>query len=565
MAKRRQYPYEGDPLGKRQKKYFPEDRIGIDSPNIQTFTALRIKLFRDYLGFFRGLALLHKEGEVRKLTVRSVQKTMEVISVLDFAIARNVLDKKDIDKVIEKVNELNEVKDVLLQQSQENERLQVSMRQVEEATGISPEDLSVTEKRVRRGIRREVKRGREGIISRLERGMPRTIGYGADITRGLAAAALGPFYPMMKMGAGFLRDIYGVGKGIATRAGERRERRFEQELIPSAYSTTTEDVSRIAGMRGYGAPVTRYPGHARKETINAFRDFFDREAYRAKWTKELLQEIKGFKKKERKEGGLFNLFGLGDKFKLLAAGILPLLGKAGLLAGTGIAIGWTIGKFNELGTALANYNDAMKRTHKVYTEGLNTLEARWKMIKEIGIEKVAAAAGTTPKGVVMEQVSSERRMEFAEQLTKGTWWDQFKRRLKASYTPQYETKWGFWPSGIKKPEKGMDFYKEVEERKREAMGTPAGAPQVYNVPPEFKPLIPKGYEAIEEAINNLAKREVEKKSINEDVANAMKLLTSELRRERSPISIREPGLGDSSDSGDSLLRAHAAGNLTIRE
>jgi hypothetical protein len=125
--------------------------------------------------------------------------------------------------------------------------------------------------------------------------------------------------------------------------------------------------------------------------------FFNKDAYRAKWTSELLKAVKG--RHGEYEGTGFNLFGL--------------LGKAGLLAALATAIGLTIDQLNKLKNAGVDLEKSRDKERAAADSLGKSLEKQKEVIEGFGgIETYAKKVGSTPRKIAVERVGRQQRVDI---------------------------------------------------------------------------------------------------------------------------------------------------------
>ena len=357
MAKqRRRWKYEADAFGRKHRKYFLENVFGIDVFDMKTFRALRAKLSREYLKFFQGLDRKYERGEPKEITKEALRAVHKTVGLVDSMVESGTLHKDDVDTLSSNMEFIHGLKDTLLQKAEQNASLSQKIQATEEESGVSPSDLFVTEKTIRKAASREIKKGKEGAIPFLKRTMPRTLGLAGELAGGAAAAALGPLTPIAQMVKGVGTDIFGLGTGITQKVRERREQRLQRTLTSKLSRGEGESRSSLKSSGSLLSRTSAPPSLVAADE-KALYNFYNSGAYKAKWTKELLKNLSG----DEGRGGVRGLLGgLADKFKSLGAVIGPLIGKAGLIAALGIGAGWSITKFSELKTAVGEYLEAKK-------------------------------------------------------------------------------------------------------------------------------------------------------------------------------------------------------------
>lgn len=524
-----------DIFGKRYRLPYLEDAFGVSSLGMKTFQALRTKLLRDYLTFFRSLEKTYQIGKFKGEAKAASNLVVSTIRLVDQGIKSGAPKKEEVENIIANIDSLNAQKDFFVNAAKEIAPIQKRLVEIEEETGISPKALSITEEIVRRGVKVEKAGRREARKGAFRRAMPRTMALGAELGKGVAAAALGPLYPIAEMLGVPIKEAFGFGRKAFRRS---RERKLGEQLEPMARGYPTEELERGAALRRAGLPVLEVSGVSRRGPITIpLREFFDKEAYRAKWTKELLQKIKdlGKVRGRDREGGLsmLGLSGLTEKFAGLGAGLLPLIGKAGLLLVLAGAITFTTIELTKLGKVTKEYWDTLKRVSKSREKQEKLQEGVRE--KEAGIyARRLITGGTleerTKARTGLLRVQKEREKALREEATK-------LEITKPGESASKLASW--WLSGVR------SIFRRGE--------TPTGRME----PP------PTG------SIGPLRTPTTEMREQSEQISKltkTMETLSNRIQNIGQPQSnIKGPGLGNPFDSADSLLRGLTSGNLALGE
>lgn len=511
----------------RHRRYPLENIFAVDLSSMQAFRALRAKLARDYLIFFRNLEKAYPTGELGEETKAASKLVVSTLRLVDRSIASGVPQKEDVEDIIANVDVLNAQRDFFVRRAEESQPLKEEIEKTEEETGISPESLNITKEMIRRGVRIEKRRARRRAVP-FARRMPRTFGLGAELGKGLGVAALGPFYPIAEMLGGPLREIFGLGRGMLRR---REERGLEKLLRPTALGYPGEGLRRGAGFGALGVSTPGVPGISGGSVFGAFRLFFDKEAYRTKWTKELLQRIKELgRPRERKEGlvgGIAERLGLPAVGAALGA-LLPAI--AGAAAGA-IPV-WLIEK------AYAKYTESVAKAYESL-EGLVDATSMWtKYAAEMRTQLVKDIKESMKfAGPLMGEIQAREKGELQVPL------ENLRRDPFA--TPGLEE--------VKRIQRGapeimvpLEKMEKVGLRGLTRAGAGAWGPALF---PQHSTL----------GASSGMDKQIEK------LLKAMDNLSNQMGPRRTQSSIKEPGLGDPFDSADALLSEYTSGRLTLEE
>jgi outer membrane murein-binding lipoprotein Lpp len=411
MAIRQAWKYEKDFFGKRHRKYYFENIFGADVADMKTFRALKIKLERDYLAFFGGLNKSYQRGEFKKLAKESVDIALATISILDYMIDSGAINDETIGAVATNVGNLNASKDFFISKSKEVKALKDRMGQVESETGVSAEALNISKEAITSGAKREKKKLKEGVLPFLGRTAPRTAALGGQLARA-GAAALGPAYPIAQVAGGALSDIFGIGRGIAQKVGERRERKLGRALQPMAHALPQASLRGVGQARVTGAVLPKVVEQRKKVGQATLTEFFNKGAFRAKWTRQLLKSMK-----KAGTGRGFGLGGLVGKFKGLAAVLLPLLGKAGLIAALGLVSAGAADRLSKLGSKFIELGEVTTNVRKALQKQAELQRKFNAKIDAITAAKRAAFEKTGKEAVGITSIFMDK-MQTREDLLK---------------------------------------------------------------------------------------------------------------------------------------------------
>jgi len=524
MYQKRKYRYEKDAFGKKHRKYFLENIFGVDVFDMKTFRALKLKLSRDYVTFFRSLGDLYKRGEFKRITNESVLLALETINLLENLIESGTFNKNDVNLLVENVDKLNSRRDILLEKSNQVQALKDRMNRVRNETGIDPKNLNITREIIRKGARGEMKKKKEGVFPFLKRTAPRTVETIRDVFGGVATGLLGPLTPFAEMG----KDIFGVGKGIFQKLGERKEERLGRLLSPlSPQGSVGGAFGGSPGIMAGGATSSA----SRRAGSNVLLDFFNRGAYKAKWTKELLKRMKGFgtAKSGFSFGGI--LSGVVEKFKDLSLSLVPLIGPAGKLMLLAGAIAFAsdriytlMGKFEEWRKTKEDVEKEIEKYKKIQKEQEGRLQSA------LGKKLQKGAKGDESSRVdalkMIHSVEMERAKKVEEESL--TWGERLVSPLtKPFYKEPRKT---FWP--------------QAEEKSR-----------VFPSVPEFFQRQGKGKQEIEQELLRAIKK------LDETALGLHKGVDRMNRKQQ----MGEPGLGNPYDSSDPWVNALASSELELED
>jgi len=536
-------------------KKYNYDRLNFDEYNIEFLGVLYRKLSKDYLKFFGQMTKLYKRGDNKKKSLETIEKINRTLVFLSHVINGGILTKKEISDVFVLIDEINASRDYFISESSGNVALRERMDKISKETGINAKDLNLTQEHIRSGIKQTQKSRREGVSKFMKRTAPGTLGLGKNILGGLGTSLTGPFAPILGMAGTALKDIWNVGKGIGGKIREHRERAVGSQLKPASFGAEHtgfggEDFSggfgnrNLGYRRSYGKRKSRYKHSLfsrlpfRKPTLRGTVDltdslelFYDKKAYKAKWTKELLQRIKDISKGKSKDGGgLGSLLGLSSNFKLLGASILPLLGKTGLFAALAVADIWAAGRIKEFGETVLEYTDVIKKARE-------SIKKQWDLqLKSIEKGQMSAAE-------IMQDPTKSPKERAAARVSMKVSEKENEKIIK-----EKATEWADLPHTEGIPKLVSWFWSGMKVIGQEIKNTDwRGRP--------LKP--PSG------GTGGTSSGTIPERMENTKLINSLDKLSQQLEKNRSASPVRGPSIGNSFDAADPLLSNFAAGKLTL--
>lgn len=493
--------------------------------SLQSLQAMRTKFERDYLPFYDALSSTYKTGPNKKAADQAARKVERVTVLLDEMIRGGSVTAQDTSALYTLVDDLEESRQYFIEQAATTHALQARIEKITEETGISLEDLGVTPELARKAVRRDVQAGRSSVLQTIRGQFPRTRGAASNVLGGVGAAVAGPFTPFLRMGVGAGRDILGAVSAVGRMLREARQAQFAAQLRPVAAGASVEDLEQMAAAREQGPSVSAFRG-VRSRTVSVedqtrpLQHFFEKGAYRAKWTKELLE---GMREVAKGRGGASAGFaGLSEKFQDLSLAIAPFIGKAGLYAGLAVGVGLSIKKFGELDVAIGDFLSAQKKRQRAADELARVTEDKLNVIKQMGIDEYSRRVGKSPTQVAMDVAFQEQRAILERRAAR----------------PWYQKTADFW-LGRKGPEI-QPFYERTAQIERMYRSTSQPS-QVKNGPLELAPL----------QIPGLL-----------DLDATMKELVQQMQKERFG-GVPSAGMGNPYDSANTMLGSHADGDITL--
>jgi len=531
----------------RKRYYHYPSPIAIDRFNTRVLSALSTKLARDYLGFFGSLAKTYTQGPQKKKLDSIVIVVKKSVVLLDNMISNNQVSKRDVQDLVDYVEEINQARDEFLQQAEQNKSLDTKIQKISETTGISPGDLSVTKEIIEKGARVTRKRTKEGVAPFMKRTMPGTLGLGGELAGGAATALLGPFAPIAFMAGTLAKGAWGVGKGLRGKLQDRREEGLSRRLTPMSAALPTSAFNRLAGARAQRPFAANFSGisqrrskhpfaanfggisqrrpfstkRSKEEMVLPLTYFFDKKAHKAKWTKELLDR---FKSMEKKIGGK----GVGGLSGMLT-GLLPLIGT---IAAFGVGIAAATVSIYEIVKAAKAFTDWWNAK-----EGL--AESKKAMEKASGLGQ-----GTWGKHALEKGKTGTEQLGIIDKATKeGKLSPLMSKKIKENMILE-----NILPKKVPELERDSSEVKAVTERLRG--GTTKKNKLLEPMPTKIKDPFQSDRE----------KKETNKSMLG--VQKAVEQVNETLSRQQGS-GVRGAALGDPYGVGDPLLIPWSSGQLTV--
>lgn len=512
----------------KRKRYYYENLMvtGVDKTTMYQLEALYTKYTRDYLPYFKSLAQMYKKGDQKRFAEESVIAVEKVRSLIDSILKTGGINEQDTQKLFDLIDEIEDRKDSFVRKAQTNKSLADKMDEVSKRTGVTPEDMSITQgigRRAATQAKQVTKEGREGISPFLRRTAPK----GSQFVSGTLSSVLGPFSPVLSAAGSFAHEAVNVVKGVSSKIQDWSSRRSQTNLRPVGVTNIPMDSTGRSTWSG--EPRTVRTSRSGGEPYAPLMMFFDKGAYKAKWTKELLDTTK--KLVERTKGTGNDLLGdLVPNLKDFALGLGLFIGKAGLWALAVTAIGVEISATK---SASDKYNVAKKEEAAAVERQASADRDQFKVMEEIGLSEFAKRAGKSPRQVLIEKEAVRQRVE-EKRYTALPWYS--REKLHGRFIGAYTGRNPHAPEGPLVPhERRIQI---LQERLNKLNSQPSGSSKL----PEMKVTIP-GLEDVPKAI----------------------LDSIEQMKQNVQVQQPVPRLVNVHDSGDVLTREHAKGDLTLGE
>jgi len=583
----------------RKRYYHYPSPIAIDRFNSRVLSALSVKLSRDYMGFFGNLSKMYTKGPQKKKLNSVVVITKKSIALLENMISNNRVSKKDVQDVVDYVEEINQARDEFLQQAEKNKALDAKIQKVSSGTGISSEDLSITKQNVEQGAAVLRKRTKEGTVPFLKRTMPGTLSLGHEMGAGVMTAALGPFAPIAGMVGSLAKGAVGAGKGLLEKRQLRKEENLTQQLTPMSGALQSSNFQQLSKRRRQEPGISDFGGISKRKILHPFTEnfsgfsqksdrvgkpskedlalplthFFGKKAESTKWTKNLLKSFTELQKKLTKKRSkdelvlpltyFFNkqAFKAGWTKELLAkftsmdkklnknmkgeAGILgmlsgaivPLLPTIAAFATGIVAASASVYKIVQAGKAFVDWQKSLKYKEEAKKASIDASTMKSKeIIDKIGIQAYSQKSERSVTDVATEMLlGGLTPKEYRAKMKKEK--QLSAKRMPGSWTPM---------GSAHVSEKELD----IEYQKRlTAMISKADTNRLDEK-------LPVGNRSV---FPGLGPKEDKK---DDNVKKAIEQLTEIISRQQSP-GVRGAALGDPYGVGDPLIAPLSSGQLAM--
>lgn len=357
-----------------------------------TFRRIQIRYSEDYLPFVN--AMIRRVGKAHSgflMEIREViQEVIADLGKLMSGKAQKDAQKKLINRVIENIESVDTQLENFKKAQANSDKVVKAIENSEKKTGVAFDELTKDQKFIKAGLKKAKPKG-PGLVEQLKGMAPQAFATGEDLTKGLAQAVLGPFAGMAQLAGQTGTGIY---KGIREKIIKRKEERLSQGLKPVSTKLSPEIAGEIAALEKSGTPtgkifkpgglapdigVPSAPGETVgkkaapapaaalppalktakagaapamemkpktiKDMAKPMEFFFDKLAYKTKWTADLMKEIKKLTKTTKEGGGkgfLGGMFGGGfmtalkSAFPFLIGTLIPVLLGGAALAAIGV-------------------------------------------------------------------------------------------------------------------------------------------------------------------------------------------------------------------------------------
>jgi len=405
-------------------------QVDLSKSNTETFRALHRKLVRDYRPFLAAMLKKYPgPSNISTAVNEAIRETDSTIDLFANALREKVITGGVAEELATSVHTSLASIGSLFQANMRNDEFTASfqqkLEQIKKETGLGTEALTVSAKVVEQGIR-EAKTTKGRGLEMLKPLAP--VGRGM---KGLASGAMhslaGPFAPMAAMGAGVIGS---AGKRMLSSMAKKHDGSGTAAALAQmgvrAGEVQTDFKNQGGGFGGGGA----FPGvgptkpmTGRGSMLAGMVLFYNKHAYTAKWTKELLESTKKTQKNTAGLSGGFKggigdsimkglgITALGSQFKGLGKGIGGLTGKAGALATFALRLGGIsliLAEVAIIGKSIFDWKTQRDKTRETIETARATAVKNSQVMQSMGIASVMAGTGKTEAQLVEEKAQRRK-------------------------------------------------------------------------------------------------------------------------------------------------------------
>lgn len=243
----------------------------VDRFNMQILQMVHAKYSREYRPFFAMLSTMYGNSKRGKEIREQIIWVNQVRSIIEACIFSGRVTGDQASALYELFDRIEERKQFFIDDVRNNQAMQQKMDKVTQSIGVSITDLNLTKEVLKTGVKQAKRK------PKIDSGY-RHSGAGERIRRigeGMKIAALGPFSPIFDL-------VSDLTKTLASRMN--RGRGVKESSAMSGI-----------GMTGLSSPdfqAPRMPFEQGPFVSDPLFNFFNTKAYKAKWTKELLDRMK---------------------------------------------------------------------------------------------------------------------------------------------------------------------------------------------------------------------------------------------------------------------------------
>jgi len=327
----------------RAKYQRPDVTFTRESANV--IRTLRAKYATDYQLFFRKMMQVYApKGKTYAELQGGLYLTAKIIRGFDAMLGTTGRPATDaeIDTLFQNVEELELQMQYFQRMYAKSVKFRREAKKLEAMSGVNLSNMAGVSGMVDQELRELGLQG-EKPQDFLKKHAPELYEMGTGVGRFALQSMLGPFY---EMGTMAWRGVTGIAGGLRGRQIARRRTELGRRFSPLGMDLGEDmmggmgrgrtagggrGIKDIFGMAGLGGGMTSKAGDIGGATVAGMAGFFDTEAYRSRWTKEVLQLLKNMS--GGPGGGTGWLSQLGKLVPVLEIVAVALAGIGGWMLG----------------------------------------------------------------------------------------------------------------------------------------------------------------------------------------------------------------------------------------
>jgi len=437
-----------------------KDEFGIGKNSWATLRAIQGKLSVQYRPLIGRLSQRFSvvQGPMSTVLDELEGLVSDALDRIQVALNSGHISLDDQRRVLTSIGRIEHLLAVLSEHEKEDATFSQALQEVSQELGITLKDLTVSRGLVAKGLRAAGQSRSGRMTKQIKGGMKQGF---SDILSAVSSVA-GPFAPVANLA---LR-----GASAALGGGARA-------AFGGNKAQTGQTSSRTRSWNDRG------PGEG-QDFVQAMRQFYNTDAYKVRWTRELLDTVKagiqplGAEKKNIfgtigdavRDIGLLGVAaqGLNGVWNLLPKVVQDVVAKLGASVGTlaklsGVLLAsyWTIQQWKQLWDALVDREKARENARKVaaeLTKSQNTLINKLGAMPPAQREQTLKGLGKTQRQLAIEVAGNERR-ETMQSNANAPWytqnWGPLNPILRSEFGGREKTKLSPWKDHVAQVEKRM--------------------------------------------------------------------------------------------------------------
>jgi hypothetical protein len=526
----------------RNPGYFDGRDLVMDGYSSRVLEILHAKYSGEYKVFFSELLRTYSKGPVKQRISGTIELISKAKSIIEEMLISGEIGKDQEKELYKAIDRIESDKLGFIDQMAEVEAFRERVEKVTETTGVSINQLNITKKLAKRGIGGSRKSGKKQFGSM----MPKTGKMIGNLWEGAKVAAAGPFFPLLDIAS----DVAG---GIGKLVSKRKSPSVSGDATSGGIGRPSGGQSFIGGFNNTSQQ------YGRQESSLSLFAFFNDRAYKAKWTKELIERIRKIQPVGSGKTGI-GLPTIGSVSDLFKRGIAGGFGAAGLtnLFKSGIVSGF---KAAGVAGAFAFAGHEMYKVFKASGELSDVARKAGSAAVSLerqssGIESRIEESGGIDKYADKRGIS---KSELIKELSENKLAAQRARSAEYSGTAYGKFESILDSMGVfGKPVKAVKGFVEGKT------GFKPNHPPVQSIP-EIERDLRRKFSPIQ--VKPLDNKDIERfsRELSKDISDGLKSIMADVKKNSNNIQpvVKLPSTGNRYDAADALINMHSNGMLTL--